>query len=98
MGGSVGIESKVGEGTTFIVKLKTNCKYISWKIARSQTKMLSNNYNGYQLILQKYNEHGQSVVVQNNMNSESIKQMEESLENNVIKNIMVQNKIHLKQW
>ena len=29
MGGSVEIESKVGEGTTFIIKLKTKCKYVS---------------------------------------------------------------------
>ena len=40
MGGSVEIESKAGDGATFIIKLKTKCKYICYEIAKPKISML----------------------------------------------------------
>jgi hypothetical protein len=46
MGGSVKVESTLGEGTTFIVKLKTKCNYIPKVEAINLTMTMSRHNKG----------------------------------------------------
>ena len=52
MGGSVHVESELGEGTTFIVQLKTKCKYINKELPSNRSRgdlSRKNNYRDVRL-------------------------------------------------